>query len=228
MTDRPIIFSAPMVRALLEGRKTQTRRLLYTRTKRIKRATFLRDYEPGSRERSAQGFPVDIAPGEEWTLSGWERAKPGDRLWVRENWRGDVMAPDDPARTIYQADAPDEIVRALKGAIRWRPSIHLPRVRSRLTLYVTETKIERVQAISERDARAEGALYVPGHGEIAPADLAEGYSNYLNCRMGYEVLWRMINGDDAWNLNPWVVALTFNVHKANIDRMGEELAAAKA
>src|SRR5580692_1161056 len=110
MTDRPIIFSSAMVRALLDGRKTMTRRL---------------------------------------ATSPLRKTGMGDRLWVRESvWlnQGDVGA----GRVRYRATEPD-----FKGY--WTPSIHMPRWASRITLEVTGSRIERLQAITERDAQAEGA-----------------------------------------------------------------------
>lgn len=193
MADYPIIFSAPMIRALLDGRKTMTRRLAEIDTKHREGA------------------------------SVWCSVKPGDRLWVREAWqgfndpRGAVIAyratcPGDA----FDFGAPDGSVQRL-NVKAWRPSIHMPRWASRLTLTVTETKIERLNDISEADARAEGVLWVPGHGEVTPTDLHEGYSNYLNCREGFGELWESLHGAGSWDANPEVVALRFTVERRNID-----------
>jgi hypothetical protein len=105
---------------------------------------------------------------------------------------------------------------------RPKPSIHMPRWASRLTLTVTDARVQRLQEISEADAVAEGAgFYVPGHGFITEADLRAdpGYSNFLAPRMGFEAIWASIHGPDAWDANPWVAALTFTVHRCNIDQM---------
>jgi hypothetical protein len=168
MTDRPIIFSGPMVRALLDGRKVMTRRL---------------------------------------AASPLRKCQPGDRLYVRENWRADDFAPDDAGCTIYMADAPADALRETKGVIKWRPCIHMPRTRSRLTLIVTATKVERLQDISEANAHDEGAMIEYGEG----ANISE--------RRAFELIWRHLHGVDNWNANPEVVALSFRVEKNNIDAL---------
>ena len=184
MTNRPILFSAPMVRALLDGRKTQTRRLAWRW------------------RESTDGWRADSVP----TI--WQRVKPGDRLWARETWgeqrRGGL---------VYRADD----LRALGSSNPWRSPIHMPRQASRITLTVTAVRVERLQEISEADARAEGILFVPGHGHIKPADLAEGFSNYLNCTAGFADLWDDIHGPGSWSADPEVVVLTFDAMKHNID-----------
>lgn len=203
MTDIPIIFSAPMIRALIEGRKTQTRRLAWTWRK-----------------------PSISFPEGRKAATSWQNVKPGDRLWARETFSGERCWQDippsgwgwdtmqRPTEFWYWADgnpSDGEWTRPV-------PSIHMPRWASRLTLIVAATKIEPLQAISEADAKAEGCgLYVPGHGFIEPHELAEGYSNYLAPRMGFEEIWNILHGADSWQSNPEVVALTFRVIKANID-----------
>lgn len=201
MKDHPIIFSRPMVLALLAGRKTQTRRLLYIE-KKVRHGIppmtgeFLIEHRP----------PTSTAFDTYFALSGWQRVKPGDRLWVRENWRADDFDKDDPDRTIYQADAPAGVLAETKGIIKWRPCIHLPRTRSRLTLTVTETKIERLQAISHDDAVAEGVGIFP----IS-----------MSAQKTFSKLWQSLHGPQSWEANPEVVALTFTVHERNIDALSE-------
>lgn len=137
MRERPILMSAPMVRALLAGTKTQTRRAM-------------------------KGWPLEwVATGmftREYTADPANDACPygkvGDRLWVRETWRERV--PDQDGRTNdYRADhEPGED----PCGVRWVPSIHMPRRASRLTLELTGVRIERLQEISEADAQAEGCI----------------------------------------------------------------------
>lgn len=176
MTDRPILFSAPMVRALLDGRKTQTRRIL--------------------KPQPLMGYTPDV------TASKGIRFAKGDRLYVRER----VWLPegtDNPhGHVTYHADHGDD--RALK----WRPGIHMPRWASRLTLTVTDVRIERLQEISEEDAIAEGSRE-PSLVPIIGACWSE--------RDAYAKLWEHINGPGGWGANPWVVALTFTVEQRNID-----------
>jgi hypothetical protein len=211
MSDRPIIFSAPMVRALLEGRKTQTRRLAW---------------------RPLPPLPPGQVDAREECPAPWQYVQPGDRLWVREawatHWANDNLAPSaiSPMHWSVRYLADDHVRRARDGSLaavgqckKGRPSIHMPRWASRITLHVEAVRVERLQDISEADARAEGVLYVPGHGEIKSADLQEGFANYLNCRMGFEVLWNSLHGPGAWDANPEVVALTFTVAQRNIDHV---------
>jgi len=204
MTDIPVLFSAPMVRALLEGRKTMTRRLAWDIAR--------------------------IGPEFPGKPSRWQRVKPGDRLWVRESLdlRGD--RPDLPIwQASYRADgAPLDLSvpanlafaegKADQRRGRFINSIHMPRSFSRLTLIVDAVKIERLQDISEDDAKAEGCgLYVPGHGFIEVNDLSEGFSNYLDPIGGFQNIWTDLHGSESWNANPEVVAISFRVIKSNID-----------
>lgn len=210
MTDHPVIFSGPMVRALLDGRKTQTRRMLYakrkakggvipasasilTYTEKVGERHVRRAYQPVSSVYSA-------SPDDYFVLTGWHKRKPGDRLWARENALYWVRNSDNRKDKVaaYAADGYE-----LEPGERWTPSIHMPRWASRLTLTITATKIERVQAISEADAMAEGCRPLAG-GRGSAAD-------------DFRSLWESINGPNAWAGNPWVVALAFDVAKQNID-----------
>jgi hypothetical protein len=103
----------------------------------------------------------------------------------------------------------------------------MPRWLSRLTLEVTATKVERLQEITDEDARAEGCgLYVVGHGFITEHELRDdpGYSVYLAPRQGFEVVWRELHGDEAWDQNPAVVCLSFNAIRRNIDAINDKAA----
>lgn len=225
MKDIPIIFSAPMVRALLEGRKTMTRRLALTSRK------LMEESKPG-RYRSKTKI-MD---------SPWKKVKAGDRLWVRENhqFRGadygdsggeiewfrvygsggardnwDPTYPEGWESTrhmgVHELTRPDEQEGDdVKGyATKLLPSIHMPRWASRLTLIVTGVKVERLQDISDADARAEGV------DAISMVDVPRQAA--WSARGDFAQLWNKLHGADAWNENPFVVALTFRVIKANID-----------
>lgn len=149
MTDRPIIFSAPMVLALLAGRKTMTRRLAWRRD-----------------QKWGDARPIVGSERDYMIPTTWQRVKSGDRLWVRENLtrrRGNFLGiPQNVIEAHYAADDEDVVNEHEFNLLPWwkgkggLPSIHMPRRVSRLTLVVTATKIERVQAISETDAKAEG------------------------------------------------------------------------
>lgn len=217
---RPIIFSGPMVRALLEGRKTQTRRIMKPQpsTPVPDNATWAPD----------NGFKPDRRVGQTWALhspylagsrllhaAAKVRYAVGDQLYVRENFYTEGGAFGE--RFGYAADLPPE-----HGPPKLTPCIHMPRRLSRLTLTVTDVRVERLQEISADDAKAEGAgLYVPGHGFITEWERRAdpGYSNFLAPRMGFEAIWSEIHGNGAWWANPWVVALTFTVEKRNVDKL---------
>ena len=196
MTDRPILFSVPMVRAILDGRKTQTRRLCaWANNPNSPVLTYIVACdEPGwfGDEEGEVQFKVGFAPG--------------DRLWVRETWTArmshgwtiaDARSRMFDEEILYRADGTESI----DG---WWPSIHMPREFSRLTLLVSEVRVERLQDISEVDAIAEG--------------LGEGDFGGMDPRCWYRDLWDNINGPGSWDANPWVIAITFEVAHRNIDR----------
>lgn len=207
MTDRPIIFSAPMVRAILDGRKTMTRRLAWGKP------------IPGLYESDGGPLTPVLRP------SPWTRVKPGDRLWVRETFtigfdydEHDKPIGDEPkpfyAATFggrwYETDTD-----SWRDSPLWRPSIRMPRWASRLTLIVTATKIERLQEISEVDAKAEGV-----DPQIMHANFGYGSPNSggeHDYARGFADLWDRLHGPESWSANPEVVALTFRVVRANID-----------
>ena len=206
---RPILFSAPMVRALLDGSKTQTRRALKTQ-------------------------PIDVIPmkedkcGVEWVGLMQREPEPkgiifrckfgqkGDRLWVREAWANHPDYPESTNRAIYRAD------RGVEHDVpRWRPSIHMPRWASRITLEITGVRVERLQDISEEDALAEGIVcenvivssyYANGHHEVSDDRYFfdgcddEGFDSAHDA---YASLWESINGAGSWEENPWVWVVAF-------------------
>lgn len=208
--DIPVLMSAPMVRATLDDRKTMTRRLAWLDAKKapvIVEGTMGIGYKIGHK-------------GQIMLPSRWQIIKPGDRLWVREIFRlsynydmfddvlGRVPRPSDvPAGSAIDYLATHDC--ELNG--KTRSSIHMPRWASRLTLVVTATKIERLQDISEADATAEGAEIFYG----PPFDPAHAPTN----RRRFELLWRHLHGPEAWDANPEVVAVSFRVHKCNVDQM---------
>ena len=194
MTDRPILFSTPMIRALLDGRKTQTRRII-------------------NPQPTASG---SVYVGDQQiTMAEWQarhegrlKINVGDRLWVREAWNSVIGYENLPPRDIpantpvhYKADGEPEY-----GWVwgRYRHSQFMPRWASRITLTVTDVRVERLQDISRGDAMAEGCPF---------PNMAKGD----NPSDWYAALWDTINGPGAWEANPWVVAYTFTVEHRNID-----------
>lgn len=194
MTDHPIIFSAPVIQALLDGRKTMTRRLAWRKC---------------------------TCP------SPWQKVKPGDRLYVRENWchTGTGVWTINDAR--YGA-RDGHVIYAADGApgVKWWPSIHMPREFSRLTLEVTATKIEKLTAITEEDAAAEGCEDGKLDDGFGPIEMGGGYTiessgTWASAAGKFQILWNSLHGENAWEEADYaeteVVALSFTVHKRNID-----------
>jgi hypothetical protein len=198
MTDRPILFSAPMVRAILEGRKTVTRRVLKPRP--YNRDGDAVDISKAKSARIVTGHDGLDYIQFEHPLGGPLTAhmasyQPGDTLWVREAWRANTEWDGNPPRDIppgspvqYEADSP-----TLTCGGRYRHARFMPRWASRITLNVTGVTVERLQDITEEQAWAEG-VSVP-----SPAHAVRGFRN----------LWNNINGPDAWDQNPWVAAISF-------------------
>lgn len=215
MADRPIPFSAPMVRALLDGRKTQTRRVLRPRPEFLGGYGEEADYEEWGwiDEDGAPMSVLDVAP------NGYVR---GDRLLVREAWRAWVDFDELPPRDIppgadvqYLADDP-----LSPWTSRYRHARFMPRWASRLTLTVTDVRVERLRDISEADAVAEGVEA----GATSRGTMWRAYGEEPNCwvetaRASFIRLWNSLHGPGAWDANPWVAAISFDVRRGNIDEV---------
>ena len=206
MKERPILFSAPMVRAILGGTKKQTRRAIKGDLDDEARL-HVGMYHPTVTDRHGEEQPGPEVFGA-WTTDGeWAMrcpyGQPGDRLWVRETFQrfsedGEIIYKADKAGF----DAMNELKRDEFYEARWRPSIHMPRWASRITLEVTAVKVERLQDISEADAKAEGAepYRLPVHPD----------REHLRHVDGYHDLWESINGPGSWDANPWVWCVSFS------------------
>ena len=218
-TERPILFSGPMVRAILDGHKTQTRRV-------VKVGDTIEERDDGTR------WPYFTTwthgdDGSPWASCPY--GEPGDRLWVRETWRYADWTEDgqpwiryaaDDARRLCErvssewaarvADIWAELSSAENVSVdgraadrKWRPSIFLPRWASRITLAVTAVRVERLQEISEADAIAEGVLRTGGRAQLQP-------NHFRPARELFSELWDSINEDRApWASNPWVWVVEF-------------------
>lgn len=200
MTERPILFSSAMVRALLARTKTQTRRVVKHRhdwymDERADGAPwpFVRDYVHGEPD------PVEVA---------CPYGASGDTLWVRESFAPRYFDNGAPG---YMADW-TEVAAAYVPKPKWKPSIHMPRALSRITLRVISVRVERVQDISEEDARAEGACELPLQ-EGAPGAWwrvpGTGMGPHRSARAAFKALWESINGAESWDANPWVWCVGF-------------------
>ncbi|HIE5513003.1 TPA: hypothetical protein ACXNQL_002243 [Stenotrophomonas maltophilia] len=211
--ERPILFNGAMVRAILSGQKTQTRRVLKQATGPSLSVDMSED-SPGVAELS---WLLGAGPGhdveEDIARVPCPFGKPGDRLWVRESFtdlRGTgIEHRPDPAgplqRYAYAADTlpGSNGDRARKDyGIKWRPSIHMPRQACRMVLEVTDVRVERLQAICEADAIAEGA-----QAKEDPSDLR--WQHYVPHARGFIDLWNSTGGD--WASNPWVWVVSFKV-----------------
>lgn len=228
MKERPILFSGRMVRAILAGRKTQTRRVIKPQPSeeidpiRVERFTTIKWSRDGEEEPGAEVFGAYSLDGEWGARCPY--GEPGDQLYVRESWRGplecDDMKPSDiqPGSDIrYEADGKarfwrdtvrfhDEPSYAEDGFGRLRPSLFLPRWASRIELEITGVKVGRLQDISEADILAEG---------IEPVE-NDNVRELLSVRTGirdrWAEGWNKINGKRpgcSWEANPWLWCLTF-------------------
>lgn len=195
MKERPILFSAPMVRAILDGSKTQTRRVI----------------------KGASGAPYTGALGP--NISDCKHGKPGDQIWVRETFRlfdnsnecacFEYPCGCPPTGTpVYRADT-------LCNESKWKPSIFMPRWASRISLEITGIRVERLNDISDADAVAEGIECVGGGASCYPwknYGQPQGAPQHMHCSSpvtSFVTLWTKINGPDSWKANPWVWVIEF-------------------
>lgn len=205
MKERPILFSGPMVRAILAGTKTQTRRVV--------------------KERH-----IDAAPPVhffQYLRENCPYGQPGDRLWVREAWQGPLLESEEqedefrqspdiykkPGFCAYRATDTLDAIDADGRELGWRPSIHMPRWASRILLEITSVRVERLHEISEADAQAEGVERVvvgSGWRRYCDPDSEEvGVPPCGDARRSFRSLWKYINGAESWNANPWVWVVEF-------------------
>lgn len=212
MKERPILFTAPMVRALLDGRKTQTRRIIKP--------------QPAYPFRSASGAWVDMGRRDDadHKLSeircpyGWPPLgdQPGDQLWVRETWcppHNNAYLNNHKHLCWYRADNESRPYQKPEH-FSWRPSIHMPRWASRITLEITDVRVERLQDISKQDVLAEGIrpFYSGSESPCSYGINEEGCGfgepgswNFPETpALAYRKLWEFINGPKSWHANPWV------------------------
>lgn len=194
VAERPLLLSGAMVRAILDGRKTQTRRVAKEFAGRPGLDAILKRFP------NQQGCPC---------------GQPGDRLWVRETFQrfsddGEMLYKADPAGS----EAMSELKRDECLEARWRPAIHMPRWASRILLEITGVRVERLQDISEADALAEGIESLTGDKTIYHWDFPKprppyAVSGYKSARDAYKELWVEINGRESLDANPLVWVIEF-------------------
>ncbi len=222
MNEKPILFSAAMVLAILEGRKTQTRRVINPQP-----CEWAERFEPAP----FKGYGIEGGGWIQMTKDEYKQlgmahcryGKPGDRLWVRETWKCEELSPSGEDGVRFRADnafvmientreASDRWCDARREYGKWRPSIFMPRWASRIDLKVLNVRVERVQKITRDDAKAEGVSPVWSYdGKKDPSYFERSVLNpYV---ANYSVLWDEINGKRGfgWDVNPWVWVVEFKV-----------------
>ncbi|MHB4675770.1 morphogenetic protein [Klebsiella pneumoniae] len=211
MKERGMIFNGEMVRAILDGRKTQTRRPVKFP---------VHDKNLGC-ELAGNELAGELSAGN-YLNSAF--GKPGDRIWVRETFQGplfDYEQMDAYLEDSSRFETPEFCQYAADGGHRpeyqdaddnlrhgWRPSIHMPRWASRILLEITDVRVERLNAISEEDARAEGIIDggCLNCGEPEPCGCANPEPDATDA---FAYLWQSIYGQENWNANPWVWVIEF-------------------
>jgi len=213
MNERPILFSGAMVRAILDGRKTQTRRVVKPQPFQYVELSEMPNTDP------LKGWQI---PGrsfvwwdDDTTSHRWRcpYGQPGDRLWVKETfspWADEFTKSINRSKdkAVYRADYRNGCPSLDVGGFKhWKPSIFMPRWASRITLEITDTRAERLNNISEADYIAEGVEKVD-HGWKAYDHPTEQATNYTAID-SYRSLWEKINGVNSWKVNPYVWCLSF-------------------
>ncbi|GAL60332.1 hypothetical protein EV102420_36_00070 [Pseudescherichia vulneris NBRC 102420] len=203
MTERGMIFNSEMVRAILDGRKTQTRRII--KPQRVGDAWSVKETQSPMSARHTHDWWLPTATRPYSALPSCPFGIVGDRIWVREAFR--VMGcATDVARLMYKASERNSFTESTRTvpvascttqpSQKWTPSIHMPRWASRITLEITDVRVERLNSISDTDANAEGV----SADQLSPA------------RYVFGSLWQSIYGADnaqSWQANPWVWVIEF-------------------
>lgn len=188
MKERPILFSGPMVNAILEGRKTQTRRIVkYPKWASVGEGIEIENGLPEAYSQSEGVFAEINCP----------YGQIGDILWVRETWcLADYDMGHRPNEYLYAADFNQPV------EWNWKPSLFMPRAACRIRLKITNTRVERLQDISESDAKNEGV-------SNAESFIGIGADDSKANRYAFRELWQKINGTESWDSNPWVWVIQF-------------------
>jgi hypothetical protein len=225
--ERPILFSTEMVRAILDGRKTMTRRIVSAKNSFFGGLYGLKfsDLDFNSAKVDHLFAPVYLKvdlPAMETRHRIFPKYDVGDILWVRES----AYFHKQEGRWYYKAT--DPLTDSIEYGYRWKPSIHVPKIASRIYLEITNIKAERVQDISPGDACDEGVNYWNVDADAFEAgELQADFQNYTwkdnrnyadyhfptfaNCIDSFRTLWQSINGEESWNKNPWVWVIEFKI-----------------
>ncbi|STV03750.1 morphogenetic protein [Klebsiella pneumoniae] len=225
MTERGMIFNAEMVRALLDGRKTQTRRIMKVQPESNQLGLLLITDSTKHSDIGKYHWAESNATGNHVRskLFSCPFGAVGDRIWVRETWSSDFANYYPNDRVWYAADnnrrLDIEVVDGVRGIyspesdvhvpFRWQPSIHMPRWASRILLEITNVRVERLNAISEEDATAEG---VPPAGSLLPdypGTFLTPKGDFATAKVAFQRLWESIYGEESWKANSWVWVISF-------------------
>ncbi|EKN3828369.1 morphogenetic protein [Yersinia enterocolitica] len=205
MNEKPILFNAEMVNAILSGRKTQTRRIISEKTLHL--------FDVAASAGECHPLELCDERSQSYYLEFCPLSKPGDQLWVRETFQGplfdyeqmesyleDSAKFESPEYCVYKADgntAPEFVDADDNLHCKWRPSIHMPRWASRINLLITGVRVERLQSITLGDICKE---------------IGCGLYDFRPATYGFQVweeLWKSIYGEESWEANPWVWVIEF-------------------
>ncbi|EMG3684463.1 hypothetical protein V4251_001842 [Serratia marcescens] len=215
MKERPVIFNGEMVRAILDGRKTQTRLVMKVQPESSGFGLRFITESLNNRDTGKYFWSQSDAVG-----INKPRSKPfpcpfgqvGDQMWVRETWA--EAGASAPELQLYRANYPEHVGSEYENVppaseIRWTPSIHMPRWASRIMLEITAVRVERLNDISEEDAKAEG---VKPAGDMLP-DYPDTFltpkGDFATAKVAFQRLWQSIYGEESWSANPWVWVIEF-------------------
>ena len=203
MNIKPMIFNTEMVRALLDGRKVQTRRPIKPAPEMVTDRSIA----------TWEGDPAALMRLLEQAGRKCPYGQPGDLIYVRETFS------ETDIRTAYKADSDDGIHCIVK---RWAPSIQMPRWASRLTLKVTGVRVERVASITLQDAMAEGIEKQEGTAHWKQYDPQGAWRYWESAVQSFRTLWCSIYGDESWSRNDWAWVIDFEVIRQNVDEYLKE------
>lgn len=205
MKFRPILFSTSMVQAILEGRKTQTRRVVRPQPLKLNFSTALplNELINNLEWLTNKGLNEIRKDANAYVFPKCPYGYVGDVLWVRETWQ-DYARPDiKDVRFIFKADKTD----AIGSIIKWKPSIFMPKKACRIFLKIRDIRVERVQEISEDDAFSGG---IKSHEGMCKNYLSKNSDDWFgDITDSFQSLWQSINGERSWSDNPWVWLISF-------------------
>ncbi|HCI6133723.1 TPA: hypothetical protein NPN75_000114 [Klebsiella variicola subsp. variicola] len=220
MKERGMIFNADMVRAILDGRKTQTRRIMKPQPEPCPRGGH---WWPSNVFKTMLHVEDEMQNGK----GGWGGlvgdACPfgdvGDRIWVREAFRVHSRATD-VATLVYKASernswteqthrVPVAVCNKSATPEKWTPSLHMPRWASRILLEITNVRVERLNAISEKDATAEGVQPAGSLLPDYPGTFLTPKGDFATAKVAFQRLWESIYGEESWKANSWVWVISF-------------------